>query len=75
MPYARIRVSLELLREVLHFPFGTEIKLVAMVRNAYGTEAELTVSHPDLKNEESIPLITPTFRRQEPVVFVDWGQK
>jgi hypothetical protein len=83
MGYARIRVSFDLLRDALHLPRLAEIKLVAMPSDPCDPyrleEAEILVAHPDLSDvlapDELPPLITPTFRRQEPVVFVDWGQK
>ena len=81
MKIARVRVTGQLLREVLCFPLGTEIEDVV-----------LTVQHPDLldwtqpspviaacacelRDEDLPPLILPLFREQEPIVFVDWGQK
>lgn len=76
MGAARILVTTELLRECLHLPVGTDIVLAVTVE--WGHMIELTVTHPDLKCQaqpsELPPLLTPTFRRQEPVVFEGWNQ-
>ena len=77
MGYGRVRVSFELLCEILHFPVGTEIKHITMAHGPCWDQAEITVSHPDLKPKpegEIAPLISPSFRKNEPVEFVDWGQ-
>lgn len=74
MGVARILVSTELLREALHLPVTTEIRLARTDR--YG-EIELTVADPGIDETvvaagEMAPLVNPTFRKQEPVVFVGW---
>lgn len=77
MGYARILVTTELLREVLHLPPDTNI---LFAKDDGQFNVELTVSHPDLvggpgPEGELPPLVTPTFRKQEPIVFEGWGQK
>ena len=73
---ARMLIAGELLREILHLPVATEI----IGSGAYhGGTVEVFVSHPDLRDipfQEGVcpPLIRPTFMRQEPVIFEDWGQ-
>ena len=78
MGYARFRITFELLRDVLHLPAQTEIKLVAMPTSKYWhDECEITVEHPDIKTHpegEVPPLVSPLFHKQDPVVFIDWGQ-
>lgn len=81
MGYARILVSAELLRQALHLPTDTRICMAAMPREYSSWEqVELTVAHPDLKDVplregEFPPIVSPTFQHQQPVVFVEWGQK
>lgn len=81
MGYARILVSAELLRQALHLPADTRVCMAAMPREYSSWEQiELTVAHPDLKDTplqegELPPLVCPTFKSQQPVVFVEWGQK
>lgn len=74
VPQARILITPDFLRELLHLPIGTELR----GSGAYHyDQIELFLSHPDLPDVplgDRPPLITPTFRRQEAVVFVDWGQ-
>lgn len=76
MGYARILVSAELLREALHLPRDTNILFAKMEA---GFNVELTVSHPDLVGGPSPgelpPMATPTFRKQEPIVFEGWNQR
>jgi hypothetical protein len=78
--YARILVSFELLRELLHLPLRTEIKSIGLPAEPSSSweVAELTIAHPDLKNileGERPPLITPVFRKTEASVdLIDWGQ-
>lgn len=75
MPYARIRVSFNFLRDALHLPKDTVIKRVRTPDNpTHLDEFEIIIAHPDLENEEPIPIVYPTFLRQEPVVFVSWNQ-
>jgi len=75
MADARMIISEQLLLDCLHLPAGTEIKNVATTHALGYCDVELTVSHPDLHaGADSPPLITPIFRRQDPVVFIDWGQ-
>jgi hypothetical protein len=78
---ARVLVTPELLRELLHLPLGTRIVWAAM-DHTYGGHAaiELTIEHPDLRDVELVedeqpPLIRPVYRREDDVVLlVDWGQ-
>lgn len=77
MRAARVLVTLDLLREALRLPIETDIRFVKTVSH---NEIELIVHHPDLKDVdikygEDPPIASPVFKRQEPVVFVDWGQK
>jgi hypothetical protein len=79
MGCARIRVSFPFLRELLCLPVLTEIRHASMSSDGYCDDVELIVSHPDLvdvprSDGELPPLITPTFRKQEPVVFISWNQ-
>ena len=79
MGYARMRVSFEVLRELLHLPLGTDIRGIGLPDDSSWDEAELTIAHSDLKPVlvgELPPLITPTFRRTEASVdLIDWGQE
>ena len=77
MKVARILVSFDFLREALHLPPCTEIKAV----RSYDSPdlAEITLTHPDLRDVdvapgEGPPIVSPTFRRNVPVEFLDWGQ-
>lgn len=77
MGAARVMVSFELLREVLHLPATTEIWFVG---TADRDIAEITVADPGLQDVtlregEKPPVVTPTFRRNVPVEFVEWGQR
>ena len=75
MGVASFPCTFELLREVLRLPHDTEI--LAITQTAF-SEAEIIVRHPALEDprpEVGVPpLVNPTFRTQDPVVFVDWGQ-
>ncbi len=67
MGVATIRVSWELFLEAFHLPENTQL----IGSNGYPINAiELIVSHPDLKDG----VATPQLARQDPVVFVGWGQ-
>ncbi len=73
---ARILISPEFFRELCNLPILTEVLGSGM----YHGQVEIFVRHPDLDDvpladDECPPLIRPTWRRQEPVVFVDWGQR
>lgn len=75
MGHARLHVSKELLREALHLPVATDIRFAMTVD---WDTVELIVVHPDLPDVpivegQDLPLITPTFRKNIPVEFVDWG--
>ena len=77
MGAARIIVAVELLRDSLHLPHSTEILLARTDR--YG-EVELTVVDPDIRDVvlaegELPPVLNPSFRKQEPIVFEGWNQK
>lgn len=70
-------MTYDLLREALHLPCDTEIRHVGP--GAYDT-AEITVIHSDLNDVtlaegELPPVVCPTFRRNVPVEFIEWGQK
>ena len=76
MKRARLLISGELLREVLHLPFGTEILGSGNYTNGV---VEVFVEHHDLKDValvegECPPLVSPRFKKQEEVVFLGWGQ-
>lgn len=66
MRAARVLVSLELLREVLNFPSGTEVRFVEMVRE---DQMSLVITHPDLPYFEiegaRPPLARPSFRKND----------
>lgn len=77
MGAARIIITADLLRDALHLPQTTEIRLARTDR--YG-EIELTVVDPALSDAplpegELPPVVTPTLRTQEPIVFEGWNQK
>lgn len=74
MRLARILVTPELLRQVLHLPIATDIIRAGWDRDAI----ELVVSHPDLPDAvlqegERPPLATPTFQSNPPVQFIAWN--
>jgi len=71
-------VSWELLRQVLYLPAETEC--ISVMVSAYSGDValviEFLIKHPDLPNAENNQTIkncVPTFRAQEPVIFIDWG--
>lgn len=78
MKVARFLVSYPLLAEVLHLPPLSDIRYVG---NGGADMFEVIVEHPDLNDIEPVvgdekpPLVSPMFRRQDPVVFEGWGQK
>lgn len=74
MGYARLSISPALLLHLLHLPANTRI-LHANVTQGDG-EILLTIAHPEIRDEpvEPPPIVAPVFKRQEPVVFLDWGQ-
>lgn len=80
MAEAVMRVSLELLRELLHLPDGTYIHDVdGSWSDGF---VELTVSHPDIPNRSPIgdtkpwpPVVSPTWMKQPEVVFLGWNIK
>jgi hypothetical protein len=72
---ARMLLTPEFCREIMHLPIETEI----LGSGAYHGKVEVFLTHPDLadvplREGDCPPLVRPTVRRQEPVVFVDWGQ-
>jgi hypothetical protein len=76
MGAVRVKVSFELLREVLGFPPGTIIKFAETEADGFERDMVMTLTHPDIPAAPMgglPPLACPTFRKQEPVVFVDWG--
>lgn len=83
MGYARMRVSFEVLRELLHLPAGTDIRGIGIPDDLVScNDVELTIAHPDLKEiaaGELPPLITPMYRKtaatKASVELVDWGQE
>ncbi len=77
MKAVTVLVSFDLLREALHLPLLTDIRFVGT--SDFGI-AEIVIEHPDLPDVAIVegqrpPIATPTFRKQEPIVFVDWGLK
>jgi hypothetical protein len=76
MGVARMLVTPELLRELLHLPYTTDIVMAGMDRE----NIELVVRDPALRDVvlselERLPLVTPTFRKNVPVEFIEWGQQ
>jgi hypothetical protein len=70
MGRARILITPHLLRQWLPFPASADI---IGSRECCGY-VEIVVESPDLPDGEGeMPLAEPTFRKVEPVVFVDWG--
>jgi len=67
---AKLRVSPKLLRQALHFPYGTEfMNFVPLFANFFpgGPELEITLTHPDLPaitEGEKIPLCCPIMQYQ-----------
>ena len=79
MRVARIPVSWHLMRQALGLPDDTELCGARVEPDMWQT-VELTVVHPDLRDVtltdgELPPVATPTMKRQDPVVLVEWGQK
>lgn len=75
---ARMMVSVPLLLDALNLPKDTTIN-GATFSYRHGGEIEFLVTHPDLKRavmgpDSPPPEVWPKFQRQEPVVFVGWGQ-
>ena len=65
---ARIRVTGELLRQILHFPAGT-LFLDARRADRWG-DLEILVEHPDLRpvpESSPIPEVTPTWEEVYPL--------
>jgi len=77
MKAARLWVSTELLREILHFP--GDAKILTATPTLSGEHVELTVTHPDLDDarEDALPLVQPIFQRADDgsVELVDWGRR
>lgn len=63
-------VTPEFLREALHLPINAEI--IGTAWDAASMDMRIHVRHPDIIASDE-PL-RPTLRKQDPVVFVDWGQ-
>lgn len=79
MGYARVIVSAHMFLDAFNFPKGTEVKHVSSHDGSGFCDIEVTLSHPDIptviEEGQLPPVVSPSFRRQEPVVFVDWGIK
>lgn len=74
MGAARIRVTYELLRQVLCLPPETQITMTIDTYRAI----EVTLTHPDLKDHSlgEPPLLDPAFRNVgQKVVFGGWNQE
>lgn len=76
MKIARFLITPEFLRAALFLPETASLVWAGMHRTG---EIELTVKSPDLRDVtvlegERPPLISPRYRRQDPVVFVEWGE-
>jgi hypothetical protein len=80
MRVARLRVSVELIRQWLDLPEGSEILGVRDVIGPY-PQAELIVEHPDFDDVATVedgPIVTPEYRRDCPHVsakFIAWGKQ
>jgi len=77
MKSARLLVTYDLLREVLHLPVDARIE--AARHDSDNDAAEFVVTHVDLKDvdaegRDALPLVSPTFQSNPPVVFLGWGQ-
>jgi hypothetical protein len=75
MGRARLIITGELLRELIPFPATTEI--VCSIPSEAGN-VEVIVDDPGIPettntDPDDLPLVTPTFRKNVPVEFVDWG--
>jgi hypothetical protein len=66
-------ITPELLRELIPLPISTDI-IGSLVNAEY---VDVVVDDPALPETsgEELPIVTPTFRRNVPVEFVDWGVK
>lgn len=76
MKIARFLITPEFLRAALFLPETATLVWAGMDRSG---EIELTVKSPDLKDVElkegeRPPLISPRYRQQEPILFVEWGE-
>lgn len=76
---ARVLVSYELLREMLHLPIAAEICTVRESQSLHHS-FEIVVKHPDLNDVvlaegQWPPIVTPTWRKNVPVEFIEWGQE
>jgi hypothetical protein len=77
MGVARFIVSNQLLHQLLCLPANAEIQSVTTIEDSAFADIEIVVSSPDLRDAPSVerpPLVTPTFKKQEPAVLTDWGQ-
>ncbi len=72
---AILKVSWELLRQLLNLPEDTE--LIGSLECQQWHAVRLLIEHPALhpvKEGEYYPPVNPTFHRQAEVVFEGWGQ-
>jgi hypothetical protein len=73
MPKTIMYVSPELLRDALNLPIDTAILGARYDAIAYGGSIILDVDHPDIPKKTKY--VIPTFRRQDPVIFLGWDLK
>jgi hypothetical protein len=67
---AIVRISPELLREWIPFPYSTDI----VGSSSFHGYIDVIVEDPALPDTgNNLRVITPTFRKNVPVEFMDWG--
>lgn len=80
---ANMKIDLELLAELLHFPEGTEILNASISWTRDPRVLNLMISHPDFPEKETkgfMPIVNPSYRtihhaecEHNEVEFVKWG--
>ena len=73
MPTVRFLVDTEYLRQALYLPSDVTFVDVEFVPFSVLGQIEFTVTSPSAPSVPEGELVRPTFRKQDPVVFVDWG--
>lgn len=71
----RVKISVKLILDSLHFPEGTEVLACNGEGAAYPGEIELVVRHKDLplvKKDRQIPLLSVSVHKREPEYEFSW---
>lgn len=76
MRIARVSITQELILSVDAFPFPAGTRIVAANMSVDGRDVEFVMQHqdlPEVAENQQAPVAVPSFKRNVPVEFVDWG--